>query len=157
MEVLEDFEGAEVEAVGTINAPLNAGKGIEGAVVGLTERGIVLDGFVNVLAVGESLVQAFDAVFPEIGFDAAEAALGPLGGDEGIDESKLVVAGGMVFEVECRGESCECGGVFVVDDFGMGVDAGFQGVERGGGFAFGGGGAGGFLGIEAIGVELGLG
>ena len=51
--------------------------------VGLAEGGIVLDGFVNVLAVGEGLVQAFDAVFPEVGFDAAEAALGPLGGAGG--------------------------------------------------------------------------
>jgi hypothetical protein len=157
LEGLEDFEGAEVEAVGGIDAALNAVKGIEGAVVGLAERGIVLDGFVNVLAVGEGLVQAFDAVVPEVGFDAAEAALGPLGGDEGIDERELGSASGMVLAVECRGEGFECGGVFVADDFGMGVDAGFQGVERGGGFAFGGGGAGGFLGIEAIGVELGLG
>ena len=154
---MEDFEGAEVQAVGTINAPLNAGKGIEGAVVGLAERGIVLDGFVNVLAVGEGLVQAFDAVFPEVGFDAAEAALGPLGGDESIDESALIVVGGVEAEEECRGEGCECGGVFVVDDFRMGVDAGFQGVERGDGFAFGGSRAGGFLGVEAISVELGLG
>ena len=123
LEVLEDFEGAEVEAVGGIDAALNAGKGIEGAVIGLAEGGIVLDGFVNVLAVGEGLVQAFDAVFPEIGFDAAEAALGPLGGGEGIDERELVVAGGMEFEEECRGEGCEFGGVFVVDDPGTGVDA----------------------------------
>ena len=28
LEVLEDFEGAEVKAVGTINAALNAGKGM---------------------------------------------------------------------------------------------------------------------------------
>ena len=123
LEVLEDFEGAEVEAVGTINAPLNAGKGIKGAVVGLAERVIVLDGIVDVLATGEGLVQAFDAVFPEVGFDASEAALGPLGGDEGIDKSELVVAGGVEFEVECGGEGFECGAVFVADDFGFGVDA----------------------------------
>jgi DNA-binding CsgD family transcriptional regulator len=107
LEVLEDFEGAEVEAVGGIDTPLNAGKGIEGVVVGLAEGGIVLDGFVNVLAVGEGLVQAFDAVVPEVGFDAAEAALGPLGGDEGIDERELGCAGGVVFEEECRGEGFE--------------------------------------------------
>ena len=129
MEVLEDFEGAEVEAVGTINAPLNAGKGIEGAVIGLAERGIVLDGFVDVLAVGEGLVQAFDAIFPEVGFDAAEAALGPLGGDQGIDERELGSASGMVFEVECRGEAA-VRRVFVVEMIRIGRRCRFQGGGR---------------------------
>ena len=130
LEVLEDFEGAEVEAVGGIDAALNAVKGIEGAVIGLAEGGIVLDGFVNVLAVGEGLVQAFDAVVPEVGFDAAEAALGPLGGDESIDERALIGVGGVEAEEECRGEGFECGGVFVFDDVGTGVDPGLECVER---------------------------
>ena len=38
----------------------------------------------------EVFIEAFDAVVPELGFDAAEAALGPLGGDEGVDERELV-------------------------------------------------------------------
>ncbi len=60
-------------------------------------------------------------------------------------------------EEELGGEGFELGGIFAGDDVGPGVDAGFEGVERGGGFAFGRGGAGGFLGVEAIGVELCLG
>ena len=39
-------------------------------------------------------VKAFDAIVPELGFDAAEAALNPLGRDEGVDsESWLGSAG----------------------------------------------------------------
>ena len=81
--------GTEVHAVGGIDAPLQAGKGIDGVLVGVAERGIVLDGGVDEFGVGEVLVQAFDAVIPELGFDAAEAALDPLGGDEGVDEREL--------------------------------------------------------------------
>ena len=55
-------------------------------------------------------------------------------------------------EEESGGEGFEFGGVFAGDDVGPGVDTGFEGVERGGGFAFGRGGAGGFLSVEAIGV-----
>jgi hypothetical protein len=36
-EVLEDLERAQVHAVSTINAPLNAEKGIEGVGVGVAE------------------------------------------------------------------------------------------------------------------------
>ena len=82
-------EGVEVEAVGTINAPLNASKGIERGVEGVAEWGIVLDGGVDEFGVGKICIEAFDAVIPELGFDATEAALDPFGGDEGVDERKL--------------------------------------------------------------------
>ena len=91
-----------------------------------------------------------------MGFDAAEAALNPLGGDEGVDKGEFGGAGGAVVELKCGGEGFEFGGVFAGDDVGPGVDAGFQGVEGRGGFAFGGFGAGGFLGVQAIGVDLGF-
>ena len=60
-------------------------------------------------------------------------------------------------EEELGGEGFEFGGIFAGDDVGLGVDAGFEGVERRDGFSFGGFGAGGFLGVEAIGIELCLG
>jgi hypothetical protein len=60
-------------------------------------------------------------------------------------------------EEELGGEGFGFGGIFAGDDVGPGVDAGFEGVERGSGFAFGRCWAGGFLGVEAIGVDLGLG
>jgi hypothetical protein len=60
----------------------------------VAERGIVLDGGVDEFGVGETFVEAFDLVVPELGFDAAEAALGPLGGDEAsTSESWLGSAG----------------------------------------------------------------
>ena len=93
LEVLEDFEGAEIQAVGGIDAPVKAVKGIDRAVVSLAEGPPVLDGIVHVLGAREVVVQGFDAVVPEFGFDAAQAALGPLGGGEGIDERQLVGAG----------------------------------------------------------------
>jgi hypothetical protein len=156
LEVLEGFEGAEVHAVGALDAALNACEGIEGGVEGVAEGGIVLDGGVEEIGVGE-IVEAFDAIVPELGFDAAEAALDPLGGDEGVDERELVGIGGAEVEEEGSSKGFEFGGVFAGDDVGPGVDAGFEGVERGGGFALGRGGAGGFLGVEAVGVDLGLG
>jgi len=157
LEVLEDFEGAEVHAVGAIDAPLNAGERIEGVVEGVAEWGIMLDGGVEEIGVREIFVEAFDAIVPELGFDAAESALRPLGGDEGVDESDLVGVGGVEVEEVRGGEGFEFGGVFAGDDVGPRVDAGLEGVEGGGGFAFGRGGASGFLGVKAIGVDLGLG
>src|SRR6266481_9804503 len=81
LEVLEDFEGAEVHAISRIDAPLNGGEGIEGGVEGVAEGGIMLDGGVEEFGVGEIFVEAFDAIVPELCFNAAESALGPLGGD----------------------------------------------------------------------------
>jgi hypothetical protein len=116
-----------------------------------------LDGGIDEIGVGKILVEALDLVIPELGFNAAEAALDPLGGDEGVDEWELDGVGGAEVEHECGGEGFEFGGIFAGDDVGPGVDPGFESVERGGGFAFGGGGAGGFLGVAAIGVDLGFG
>ena len=73
-------------------------------------------------------VKAFDAIVPELGFDAAEAALDPLGGDEGVDEGELGGIGGLVLIVKRGGEGFEVGGIFAGDDVGPGVDAGFEGV-----------------------------
>src|SRR5713101_3956913 len=101
LEVLEDFEGTEIHAVSRINAPLNAGKGIESGMESVAEGGIVLDGGVDEIGVGEILVEALDLVIPELGFDAAQAALGPLGGDEGVDERELDGAGRAVVEEKC--------------------------------------------------------
>jgi hypothetical protein len=53
-------------------------------------------------------------------------------------------------------EGLEIGGGFVGDDFGFGIDAGFEGVEieGRGGFPGDGAGAGGFLRVTAIGFDL---
>ncbi len=154
LEVLEDSEVAEVHAVSAFDAALKAAEGLEGVLIGMAEGGIVLDGLVEVLGVSKVVVEAFDLVLPELGFDAAEAALGPLGGDEGIDQRALVGVGGPVVEQEFGGKGLEFAGIFAANDVRPGVDAGFEGVQRGGGFAFGGSGAGRFLGITAVGFNL---
>ena len=107
LEVLEDSEGAEVHAVGAFDAALEAAEGFEGVLIGVAEGGIVLDRIVEELGVSKVLVEALDLVFPELGFDAAEAALGPLGGDEGIDQRTLVGVGGLVVEQEFGGKGLE--------------------------------------------------
>ena len=117
----------------------------------------MLEGLVLELGAGELFVQAFEAIIPKVSFDTPEAALRPLGGGEGIDERELVGAGGMEIEEEGRGDGFELGGVFEADGFAPGVDAGLEGVEVVDGLAFGRSGAGGFLGIEAIGVWRRLG
>ena len=125
MGVLEGFEGAEVHAVIGVDAPVKAGEGIDGVLIGVAERRIVLDGGVDEFGVGEILVEAFDLVMPELSFDAAEAAREPLGVDERVDESELVGVGGVEMEMEGFGEGFELGGIFAGDDLGPGVDAGF--------------------------------
>ena len=127
---MQGFEGAEVQAVGGIDAALNTGEGIEGGVEGMAERGVVLDGGIEEIGVAEIFVEAFDLVIPKLGFDAAEAALDPLGGDEGVYERELDGVRGMEVDHERGGEGFELGGVFAGDDVGPGVDSGFEGVER---------------------------
>ena len=116
LEVLEGFESAEEHAVGGIDAAVEAGEGVESVLEGMAERGIVLDLGVEELSAGKILVEAFDLIIPELGFDAAEAALDPLGGDEGVDKRELDGAGGLVVEEELGGEGFEFGWVFTGDD-----------------------------------------
>ena len=109
----------------------------------MTERGVFAE-FVGVL----------EFVFPELGFGAGEAALEPLGTDQGIDEAALAGVGGPVLFVVGGGEGFECGGVFAANDLRLGVDAGLERVHAGDGFALGRARAGGFPGVPAVGVDL---
>ena len=59
--------------------------------------------------------------------------------------------------VELVDELVEVGEVFRGEDEGLGVDAGFEAVHGGDGLACDRGGAGGFLGIAAVGFNLALG
>jgi len=78
----------------------------------------------------------------------------PLGGDEGIDQGAHFGSGGLVAVVIFGGEKIQSRGVFAADDLGFGVNAGFQGIEADSGFALGRARAGGFLRVEAIGLDL---
>jgi len=100
----------------------------------VAERRIVLDGGVKEIGMSEIFVEAFDAVIPELGFDAAEAPLDQLFGDEGINERELDGIGRLVVQQELFGKRFELGGIFAGDDVRPSVDAGFEGVQRGSGF-----------------------
>src|ERR1051326_3503720 len=104
LEVLEGFESAEEHAVGGIDAALEAGERVESILIGVAERGIVLDGGVDKIGVSEVFVQALYLIIPELGFDAAEAALNPLGGDEGVDAGEFGGAARLIVVGECGGE-----------------------------------------------------
>src|ERR1019366_5442563 len=90
----------------------------------------------------------------EIGLDAQEAALLPIGAEHGVD----VEAFGGGFSAELAGvvggEGLVIGGIFAGDDDGGGVDAVFQCVEAGGGLALEGAGSGRFLRVGLIGRDL---
>jgi hypothetical protein len=96
------------------------------------------------------VVQAFEALVPELGFDDGEAFEEPGAGDEAGDEDVLFGGGGLEAVEVGLGEELVVGGVFGGDDGGAGEDAVVEGVEAGLGFAGGGAGAGGFEGVAAI-------
>jgi hypothetical protein len=93
-------------------------------------------------------------IFKELGFGDGEAAEGPLAADEVVEQDAGFGGGGAMVLVEPGGELIEVGGVFGGEYKGLGVDAGFEGVHRGSGFACDRGGAGGFLGVTAVGFNL---
>ena len=90
----------------------------------------------------------------EIGLDALEAALLPIGAEHGTDVEGF--GGGLGAELleVVVGQGVVIGGVFAGDDDGGGVDAVLQGVEAGDGLALDGAGSGRFLGIGLIGRDL---
>jgi hypothetical protein len=95
-------------------------------------------------------------VLPEFGFDAAEAAGGPIGGDEDVHQVALFGGGGRPsLEIE-MGEGFEILDVFAADDFAPGVNAGLESVHGRGGLALNGAWASGLMGVAPIGVDLSL-
>ena len=71
-----------------------------------------------------------------------------------IDEHALLGGGGAEAAVIFAGEFLEGGGGFAADELGFGVDAGLEGIHGGADLALGGAGSGGFLCVEAIGLDL---
>jgi hypothetical protein len=143
LDFLERDEGAMVGALGGIDAALEEVEGVAVAFVGL--------GDLESLGLAEETV---DVESKEIRFEGAVAALQPLGGDEGVDQGAHFGSGGLVAVVVFGGEKFEGRGVFAGDDLGFGVNAGFQGVEANRGLALGRARTGGFLRVEAIGLDL---
>jgi hypothetical protein len=143
LELFEVLEGALRGAAGAIDAPLEMAEGFGLAAGGLAE-GILFVGGVGVLVVEG----------PELGFGDIEAAEGPLAADEIVDEGSGFGGGGMVVLVILFDEEFEIGEFLRGEEEGLGVDAGFEGVHGRGGLACDGGGAGGILGVTAVGFYL---
>ena len=143
LELFEGLEGTVVGAAGGINAPLELGEDARVAGAGLSEG----QGFGGV---GELLM----LVLPELGFGGAEAAEVPLAVDDLIDEEASFGGSGAVVLVILVGELFEVGLILGGEDQGFGVDAGFEGVHGGGGFACDRGRASGVLGVAAVGFYL---
>jgi hypothetical protein len=96
-------------------------------------------------------------VVDEVGGEEAIAAKEPIVPDEDIDEEAFDDAEGLELAVVLGGESGEIGRVFAAGGFVSGVDAGFEGVHAGDGFALFGARTGGELCVSAIGLNLFLG
>ena len=93
-------------------------------------------------------------VLPDLGFGLAETAKLPRGGHHGVDEEAVFGRRGLKAGVVLEGEGFKGDGIFAGDDVGLSVNAGFEGIETGNGLALCGTGAGGFLCIEAVGLDL---
>lgn len=134
--------------LGGIDAALEEGEGVAAAVEDVAEGRVLVDG------VGAGLFGFGDLVFPELGFDAIEAAELPIGADEGIDQQAGERGGRLKLVEVFGGEGFELGGVFAPNDLGLGMNAGFERIAAGGGLALDGARTGGTLCVAAIGLDL---
>jgi hypothetical protein len=141
LEALQLSESAVIGALGGIDAALEPGEGVERAAVDFSERHLSLG------ALGE-------LVGPELGFDAVEAAQLPIRLDQGVNEKAFQGGGRLELLVISAGECFKLSGIFAGDDLGVGVDAGREGIKAGDGLPLGRAGAGGFLRIHAIRLDL---
>jgi hypothetical protein len=141
--LFEGLEGAVDGSTGGVEAVLEFGEGVEVDGGGLSE-GVLLGASPALLLL----------IFPGLGFGDAETAEGPLTGNEIVDQEAGFRGGGLVVPVILFDELFEVGEFLGGEDEGLGVDAGFDGVHGRDGFACDRGGAGGFLGITTIRVDL---
>jgi hypothetical protein len=134
--------GAKVHEVAesTVVAAVGGGLACEEA---RESGGVVDEGF------GEA-----GTVLKEVGFEEAQAAELPLGVGQGVDEFGFLGIGGTVGVAERLDQGGAGLGIFVGEEIELGIEAGFEGVAAGDGFAFGRARAGGFLGVAAIGLNL---
>ena len=132
-----------IGAAGGIDAVLEFGEG-RGVAGGGFSEGVFL--FVGVGALG--------LVLPHLGFGGAVAAEEPLAVDDFVEVEAGFGGVGVVALVVVVDELLEVGEFFGGEDEGFGVDAGFEGIHGGGGFACDRGGAGGFLRVTAVRFDL---
>ena len=106
------------------------------------------------VTMGKLLMGLVQAHIPGAGFESVEAGEEPGMVNEVGDQGLLVGADGMEAVEVVVAKGFEGGAVLSDDGVGFGEDAVFEGVPAGGGFAFGGAGAGRFACVEAIGLDL---
>lgn len=108
---------------------------------------------------GDVFAGVVAVAFEDFGFDAVEALEAAVGGGDAFDEEEFLGAAGGHIQEHGVFEGGVGGGVFVGEagSFGLSGQAVFKGIHGNFGFTGGGGGAGGFLGIAAVGVDATLG
>jgi hypothetical protein len=143
VELFEGVEGAFAGAAGGVHAVLESGEGVAMYGGGVPEG--VLIGTVECVEI---------LVLPRLGFGGTEAAEVPLAVDELVDEAAGFGGGGMEAAVALLDEFLELGDIFRGEDEGFGVDAGFEGIHGGSGFACDRGGAGGLLCVTTVRFDL---
>jgi len=122
----------------------------EGAGVGALEAGeILID-----LVLEEEPCERVGVSFHEFREGAGQAGLVPLGGGQFIDMVALGVGLGLPFVLEVEAKLIELVLIFAGQDDGGGIQAVAEGIEADGRLTLGGDGAGRFLGIEAVGLDL---
>ena len=143
LEAADFGEGAEIGAVGGGDLAQETLESI------LTEAAVLEEAVERGIGVGRVEDGA-----EEFRLDAQKAAAQPVAVDEGIDEVVFHGGAGLQLTVILRRESLKLGGVLTGNDGGVSVNAVFQGIEAGSILTGLGAGAGGALGVEAIGLDL---
>ena len=123
LELAKAAERLLVLAPGGIDAALKALQGFVEAMVGQAERAAR----VGVFLIGDGLKLAL----PELVLDAAQTAEQPFRRDQDIDQRALLGRDGTVALVVLGGQGCEIFRRLAGEDMGLGVNAGFQGIEAG--------------------------
>ena len=136
-------EGTGTVALGVVDAALEMAEAVFAGYGDMAEgRGL-----------GES-PGFLETILPELGFGDEEAAEEPVVANEGVEPEALFGRSRLPMVVIFGGEGGEVIGVFTADDEGLGMNPGFQSIHGRRGLAFEGTGAGRFLRIEAVGLDL---
>jgi hypothetical protein len=129
-------EGVAAIALSGIDDAVETGEGFVAEGEGVADRGV-----------GAEFIHVLHLVDPDLGLGDGEAAEGPGGADDDVDQVALLGDGGVEALEVLVAERVEIGWIFAGNDEGFGIDAGFQGVHAGTGFALGGAGARGGAGL----------